>query len=135
MYLWHAELLAIRAQYIYFTGELKMRQQPRFTSSVPGSQVHFTAILFLHATMTENSGNPIAPLRRLTSIILSSIESLEHRFSVSSIDFPSLDEPFDPSSKAEEVLLEPDMMMNVSFIVAAASQVSLWKHRHIIRFR
>lgn len=64
------------------------------------------------------------PLRRLATIIVSSIESLEHRFAVESIEFPSLDEPFDPSSKAEEVLLEPDMTMNVSVIVAAAAQVS-----------
>lgn len=66
---------------------------------------------------------PLSPLRLLGQIITSSIDVIEERLAEASVSFPSLDDPFDPTSKAESILVEPDVITATSHIVAAAAQV------------
>lgn len=62
-------------------------------------------------------------LRLLSTLISSSIETIESRMSAQGHSFPSLDVPFDPSSKAELTLLEADVQHATEIIIAAASQL------------
>lgn len=65
----------------------------------------------------------VSQLRLLGQIINDSINAIEERLSKASVSFPSLDEPFNPTSKVESILVEPDMINVTSHIVAAAAQV------------
>ncbi|KAF5370952.1 hypothetical protein D9757_009884 [Collybiopsis confluens] len=56
-------------------------------------------------------------------IITDSIDTIENRLADASTLFPSLDEPMDPTSKVESILVEPDMSRATSHIVAAAAQL------------
>ncbi|KAJ7115333.1 O-methyltransferase [Mycena epipterygia] len=62
-------------------------------------------------------------LRRLGELILESIDTIECRLAVESLEFPALTDPFDPAGKAECVLLEAQILTATSRIVAAASQL------------
>lgn len=64
-------------------------------------------------------------LRLLAQIINDSVDMIENRLADASLTFPSLDDPFDPTSKAESVLSQPDVMRATSHVVAAAAQVPL----------
>lgn len=66
----------------------------------------------------------LSHLRLLGQIINDSINVIEERLTEASVSFPSLDEPFNPTSKVESILVEPDMIKVTSHIVAAAAQVS-----------
>ena len=55
--------------------------------------------------------------------------ALEQRFASESVEFPSLNVAFDPTCRAEAILSEEDIVMTVSHIVAAASQVRLTNSR------
>ncbi|KAF5363098.1 hypothetical protein D9757_012044 [Collybiopsis confluens] len=65
----------------------------------------------------------VSPLRLLAQIITDSIDTIENRLADASTSFPSLDEPMDPTSKVESILVEPDMSRATSHIVAAAAQL------------
>ncbi|KAJ7473961.1 O-methyltransferase [Mycena latifolia] len=62
-------------------------------------------------------------LRLLADLILESIHTIELRLEAECVEFPALTDPFDPTTKAESVLLEADMLTATSQIVAAASQL------------
>ncbi|KAJ6605378.1 O-methyltransferase [Mycena vulgaris] len=62
-------------------------------------------------------------LRLLGDLILASIETIEARLDAECVEFPALTDPFDPTSKAETVLLERDVLTATSHIIAAASQL------------
>ncbi|KAF7371897.1 O-methyltransferase [Mycena venus] len=62
-------------------------------------------------------------LRLLGELILKSIDAIESRLETESIEFPVLANPVDPSSKAESLLREADIVNATSYIVAAASQL------------
>lgn len=65
----------------------------------------------------------VSSLRLLGQIITDSIDIIERRMADASLSFPSLDEPFNSTSKVESVLVEPDMSKATSHIIAAAAQV------------
>lgn len=67
----------------------------------------------------------VSPLRLLGQIINNSIDVIEGRFAEASLSFPSLDDPFNPTSKSEAILVEPDVITATTHIVAAAAQVSI----------
>ena len=62
-------------------------------------------------------------LRLLRDIINDSIDLIESRLAAKGATFPSLNDPFIPTSDAEAILLEPDVLSATSHIVAAASQL------------
>ncbi|KAF7372253.1 O-methyltransferase [Mycena venus] len=66
---------------------------------------------------------PKSHLRLLGELILKSIDAIESRLETESIEFPVLANPVDPSSKAESLLREADIVNATSYIVAAASQL------------
>ena len=65
----------------------------------------------------------LSPLRLLGQIINDSIDIIEKHLAEASVSFPSLDDPFNPTSKVESILVEPDLISATSHIVAAAAQV------------
>ncbi|KAJ7934363.1 O-methyltransferase [Mycena leptocephala] len=65
----------------------------------------------------------MADLRTLGELIFQSIRTIESRLQQEDLNFPALTEPFDPSGRAESVLLEPEISLARSCIVAAASQL------------
>ncbi|KAE9393796.1 S-adenosyl-L-methionine-dependent methyltransferase [Gymnopus androsaceus JB14] len=65
----------------------------------------------------------LSPLRLLGQIINDSIDIIEERLAEASVSFPSLDDPFNPTSKVESILVEPDIISATSHIVAAAAQL------------
>ncbi|KAF8990766.1 O-methyltransferase [Cyathus striatus] len=64
-----------------------------------------------------------SPLRLLGRLITSSIEQIEAQLEREGVTYPSLQGPFDPTSKAESALLHPDVLSASSLIIAAASQL------------
>ncbi|KAJ7691351.1 O-methyltransferase [Mycena rosella] len=62
-------------------------------------------------------------LRLLGELILQSIDAIESRMDAECVEFPSLTDPFDPTAKAESVLLGADLLTATSHIIAAASQL------------
>ncbi|KAJ6568854.1 O-methyltransferase [Mycena capillaripes] len=62
-------------------------------------------------------------LRLLGELILTSIDAIESRLDAECVEFPSLADPFEHKARAEEVLLEAEMLAATSHIVAAASQL------------
>ncbi|KAE9393732.1 hypothetical protein BT96DRAFT_999175 [Gymnopus androsaceus JB14] len=67
----------------------------------------------------------LSPLRLLGQIINDSINIIEERLAEASVSFPSLDDPFNPTSKVESILVEPDIISATSHIVAAAAQLDI----------
>jgi hypothetical protein len=59
----------------------------------------------------------------LGEIILNSIQIIERRFNNEQVGFPALKDPVDPTSKSEALLLDPEISIARSSIVAAASQL------------
>ncbi|KIK51637.1 hypothetical protein GYMLUDRAFT_78142 [Collybiopsis luxurians FD-317 M1] len=66
----------------------------------------------------------VSSLRALAQIITDSIDVIEGRLTNASETFPSLDEPFDPSTSVESILVEPEMSRATSLIIAAAAQLT-----------
>lgn len=64
-----------------------------------------------------------SPLRLLGDIITTSIDKIEARLAQAEATFPSLSEAFNPTNKAEAILLEPEVLSATSHLVAAASQL------------
>lgn len=64
-----------------------------------------------------------SPLRRLGQIIADAIDTIESRLIDADVSYPSIDKPFDPSSPAENLLLEPELLTAGSHIIAAAAQL------------
>ena len=64
-----------------------------------------------------------SPLRLLGDIISHSIDRIESQLAEASVNFPSINEPYDPTSKAEMALLNPAILHATSLIVAAATQL------------
>jgi hypothetical protein len=64
-----------------------------------------------------------SPLRLLGDIITSSIDQIESTLASSKLEFPSLNEPFDPTKPVEAALVTPDILAATSSIIAAASQL------------
>ncbi|KAJ7234013.1 O-methyltransferase [Mycena haematopus] len=62
-------------------------------------------------------------LRLLGDLILRAIHAIECRLDDEGVEFPGLADPFNPTDKAEKVLLEKGMLAATSQIVAAASQL------------
>ncbi|KAJ7828007.1 O-methyltransferase [Mycena leptocephala] len=62
-------------------------------------------------------------LRTLGELISKSIQTIESRLQQEHLKFPALKEPFDPAGRAESVLLETEICLARSCIVAAASQL------------
>ncbi|TFK38801.1 O-methyltransferase [Crucibulum laeve] len=66
---------------------------------------------------------PKSALRLLSDIISSSVDAIEYRLAREAVEFPSLNHPFDATSKSESLLLEPELITATSHIIAAASQL------------
>ncbi|KAJ7611513.1 O-methyltransferase [Mycena polygramma] len=66
---------------------------------------------------------PKSHLRLLGELILDSIDAIEARLDAEAVEFPALADPFEPTTRAESVLLEAEMLTATSHIVAAASQL------------
>ena len=64
-----------------------------------------------------------SPLRLLGEIITNCIDKVECRLGAASVSFPSINAPYNPTSKAEITLLDPDIFEATRHIVAAASQL------------
>ncbi|KAJ7926597.1 hypothetical protein B0H13DRAFT_1862057 [Mycena leptocephala] len=62
-------------------------------------------------------------LRTLGELIFKSIQTIESRLQQEHLKFPALKEPFDPAGRAESVLLETEICLARSCIVAAALQL------------
>ncbi|KAJ7828335.1 O-methyltransferase [Mycena leptocephala] len=62
-------------------------------------------------------------LRTLGELIFKSIQTIESRLEQEHLKFPALKEPFDPAGRAESVLLETEICLARSCIVAAALQL------------
>ena len=62
-------------------------------------------------------------LSLLRDIINNSIDVIESHLATKGATFPSLNDPFIPTSDAEAILLEPDVISATSHIIAAASQL------------
>ncbi|KAE9386357.1 O-methyltransferase [Gymnopus androsaceus JB14] len=73
----------------------------------------------------------VSSLRLLGQIITDSIDIIERRMADASLSFPSLDEPFNSTSKVESVLVEPDMSKATSHIIAAAAQLTATVRRPV----
>ncbi|KAJ6548615.1 O-methyltransferase [Mycena capillaripes] len=66
----------------------------------------------------------IATLRLLANIITESLDSVELVYQKAGLNFPSLDEPFNPSDPAETLRQEKEVAASVNNIMAAAAQIS-----------
>ncbi|KAJ7234592.1 O-methyltransferase [Mycena rebaudengoi] len=63
-------------------------------------------------------------LRRLSSIITESLDTIEQVYAHAEMPLPSLDAPFDPTDPAEAVRQDPVVMTAILNIIAATSQMS-----------
>jgi hypothetical protein len=72
-----------------------------------------------------------AALRSLHSLIGAALDDIERTFHDNdiSLDFPSLDEPCDPSSLAETLLSSPAMVQASKLAVASAGQLTAMVQR------
>ncbi|KAJ6476547.1 O-methyltransferase, partial [Mycena vitilis] len=66
----------------------------------------------------------ISTLRRLASIIMDSVTTMEDAYARTGMPLPSLDEPFNPQDPAEALRQDPEVSDAVKNIVAAAAQIS-----------
>ncbi|KAJ7605435.1 S-adenosyl-L-methionine-dependent methyltransferase [Mycena polygramma] len=70
----------------------------------------------------------ISTLRRLASIIMDSVTTMEDVYERTGMPLPSLDEPFNPQDPAEALRQDPEVSNAVKNIVAAAAQISATFH-------
>ncbi|KAJ7679477.1 O-methyltransferase-domain-containing protein [Mycena polygramma] len=66
----------------------------------------------------------IPNLRRLASITMDSVTTMEDAYARTGMPLPSLDEPFNPQDPAEALRQDPEVSNAVKNLVAAAAQIS-----------
>ncbi|KAJ7153303.1 O-methyltransferase [Mycena filopes] len=71
-----------------------------------------------------NPDGAISTLRLLTNIIHNAVDTIEDTYLRSKLDFPSLDEPFDPAAPGEALRQDPAVSMAALDLIAAASQIA-----------
>jgi hypothetical protein len=63
------------------------------------------------------------PLRLLAETILTAITSIESQFGAAGLEFPSLNDSFDPTHPTTGLLFHPDVVANTAIVSAAAGQL------------
>ncbi|KAF7358294.1 hypothetical protein MVEN_00878700 [Mycena venus] len=66
----------------------------------------------------------IATLRRLAAILTDALDSVDSVYQKAGLNFPSLDEPFDPKNEAEALRQDKAVAAAVNNIMAATAQIS-----------
>ncbi|KAG7098349.1 hypothetical protein E1B28_000308 [Marasmius oreades] len=62
-------------------------------------------------------------LRQLADLISASVDTIDSHFSRNDLNFPSLNDPFNPASPAEALLRNPDLVKHIMTAVSACSQL------------
>lgn len=70
----------------------------------------------------------ISPLRQLANIISQSVDEIETVMTKGNLEYPSLDESFNPFSAEEAVAMSPEVRQPAALIVAACAQLSAIVH-------
>jgi hypothetical protein len=65
-----------------------------------------------------------SPLRQLVDIISCQVSEIEAIFEKQGVDYPSLNDPFVPSSQSELAAMAPDVIQCAMLVVAACGQLS-----------
>lgn len=64
-----------------------------------------------------------SPLRLLAETILSAVSHIDAQFEAAGLEFPSLNEPFNPFDPTTGLLFHPEVSTNGAVIIAAAEQL------------
>ena len=67
---------------------------------------------------------PTSPLRQLADIISTSVDKIDTAFSAANLQYPSLNEPFNPTSPNEGLSMSPEVIQAATLAVAACAQLS-----------
>lgn len=63
-------------------------------------------------------------LRQLADLISESVDKIDASFAQNNLQFPSLDEPLNPTSLSEAAAMSPDVIAASMVIVGACAQLS-----------
>jgi hypothetical protein len=64
-------------------------------------------------------------LRLLAETILNAVTRVEDQFEKAGLDFPSLNDPFDPTHPASGLIFKPEIAADVALVVAATEQLAV----------
>lgn len=64
-----------------------------------------------------------SPLRVLSDIISDAVTKVDEQYAAANLEFPSLEETFDPKDPANTLLSNLNVTQNISLVVAAAEQL------------
>jgi hypothetical protein len=64
-------------------------------------------------------------LRLLAETILNAVTRVEDQFEKAGLDFPSLEDPFDPSHPTSDLIFKPEVAADVALVVAATEQLAV----------
>ena len=65
-----------------------------------------------------------SPLRQLADIISASVDRIDAQLLQAKVDYPSLDNPFNPTSPSEAATATPEVVQSSFLVVAACAQLS-----------
>jgi hypothetical protein len=66
-----------------------------------------------------------SPLRVLSDLISEAVTLIDEQYTAASLEFPPLDDFFNPEHPASKLLSHPSVTKHVAIIVAAAEQLSV----------
>jgi hypothetical protein len=64
-------------------------------------------------------------LRLLLDTIVDAVMRVDDQYEKEGLDFPSLNDPFDPADPASTLLFKPEVAADIALVVAATEQLSV----------